>query len=730
MKKLVLVAIAAAMIFTAGRLIAQEKPAQEKPTTVVAAGPLERYLPSKVMMFVKLREASALPEYFKTSPVFKIWEEKDIQSAVKEQYEQIKKQVEEGIKGFEEASELKVKEILEVFQGEVAFCLIDLDVKAMEETGEPKIDLVFSVDAGDKKDQLAKIIETGQKMILKEAGPGGPQASVSDYKGHKIHSLGDDEVKFNATWLGTKWVLAMDIATLRGMIDRYKAQGVPADSLEASKDFSIVHKKCGNGKEEIFLYYDMSSLMTSLKDTMPPQIAKLWADTGMFDSAVYGYGALLEADGTSRELSFVLLPKEHKIQKLVGNSKINTTLYLPPENIILWLSGSNDWSETFNYMMNFLSTPMREQGMDLAESLKEVEEVLGFKLEEELIKALKPTYNIYVMLPQGGGAFPELALTFDIEKSDLIGTAIEKFAKKMGGEKLRSTDYQGYKIYYISIDEFIGEKTDVPYWPSFTYAKNTLLIASSPQVLKRMIGNLEKPVAPTGNIKAALDKTPKEAMQFAYVDMKKGFSYVYNTVIPYINKQYKDEIPFEFDAAKLPPVEVFTKHLSYMYTFSTKDEKGMYGEIISPAGPLTMPMLGGAIVAAAAIPMFMMGPGGMPPGPMGPMGPGLQGASEAATISALRTLSSAQELYNMRFGTYAGNLQMLAEKNMISQQLATGVRSGYIIDMQADGANGWNVTARPLVPGKDKRYFYIDETGVIRSSEKPDIGPESTPLGG
>ena len=49
--------------------------------------------------------------------------------------------------------------------------------------------------------------------------------------------------------------------------------------------------------------------------------------------------------------------------------------------------------------------------------------------------------------------------------------------------------------------------------------------------------------------------------------------------------------------------------------------------------------------------------------------------------------------------------------------------------MQADGPNTWHAVARPLNPGKGKRYFYIDETGVIRESKTADIGPKSPAFG-
>ena len=113
-------------------------------------------------------------------------------------------------------------------------------------------------------------------------------------------------------------------------------------------------------------------------------------------------------------------------------------------------------------------------------------------------------------------------------------------------------------------------------------------------------------------------------------------------------------------------------------------------------------------------------------------------ANEAAAISALRTLSSAQELFNTRYGTY-GDMDGLYQANMIdvrtAQATEDGVpKSGYVFIVQFSGSSSWTGIALPADPGvTGSRSFFIDETGVIRAetceswNDQP-AGPNSPPL--
>jgi hypothetical protein len=93
-------------------------------------------------------------------------------------------------------------------------------------------------------------------------------------------------------------------------------------------------------------------------------------------------------------------------------------------------------------------------------------------------------------------------------------------------------------------------------------------------------------------------------------------------------------------------------------------------------------------------------------------------SNPAAAISTLRTLSSAQELYNTRWKRYA-NLAELYRANMIGELLGKATnpehaKSGYYFRMSLT-EDSWSCVAIPVYPGSSGgRSFFIDETGEIR----------------
>lgn len=109
--------------------------------------------------------------------------------------------------------------------------------------------------------------------------------------------------------------------------------------------------------------------------------------------------------------------------------------------------------------------------------------------------------------------------------------------------------------------------------------------------------------------------------------------------------------------------------------------------------------------------------------------PGLQRAKRYAqsgsAIQSLRTITTAENLYERRYKVYA-NLVDLAPDGTIDTNLALGNKSGYnfytSLTLDAnDLANGKLLTfkcnANPQVDGGIGIYFYVDETAVIRSND-------------
>ena len=102
--------------------------------------------------------------------------------------------------------------------------------------------------------------------------------------------------------------------------------------------------------------------------------------------------------------------------------------------------------------------------------------------------------------------------------------------------------------------------------------------------------------------------------------------------------------------------------------------------------------------------------------------PGFQNAkkatNESGCIGTMRSLMTATETYNLRFGTYPSQMQDLADADIIDEVLgassAAPGKSGYLYTLTS--ATGiWSCTADPITFGvTGDRYFFIDATGAIR----------------
>ena len=109
--------------------------------------------------------------------------------------------------------------------------------------------------------------------------------------------------------------------------------------------------------------------------------------------------------------------------------------------------------------------------------------------------------------------------------------------------------------------------------------------------------------------------------------------------------------------------------------------------------------------------------------------PGLQRtrrhAQAGSAIQSLRTITTAENLYERRHKVYA-TLADLAPEGTIDSNLAVGLKSGYmftiILGLDAnDIANGKLITfkanANPEADPVGSTYYYVDETAVIRYEE-------------
>jgi len=106
-------------------------------------------------------------------------------------------------------------------------------------------------------------------------------------------------------------------------------------------------------------------------------------------------------------------------------------------------------------------------------------------------------------------------------------------------------------------------------------------------------------------------------------------------------------------------------------------------------------------------------------------------ANEASAISAIRNIVTSHITYSATVGSgsYAANLTTLQTAKLIDSVLGSGTKDGYAF-ASTGGAVAFTVTAAPTVPGSTgTRYFFSNESGVIRYNTGGAATSASSPLG-
>jgi type IV pilus assembly protein PilA len=115
-------------------------------------------------------------------------------------------------------------------------------------------------------------------------------------------------------------------------------------------------------------------------------------------------------------------------------------------------------------------------------------------------------------------------------------------------------------------------------------------------------------------------------------------------------------------------------------------------------------------------------------------------ANEASAVAALRTLNTSCVAYSTTWGQFPGALASLGPMSgssptsgtadLIDSVLAGGTKAGYTITFTGGGATGaYSITAAPVTVGvTGQRYFYTDQSGVIRVDPAAQATSASSPL--
>lgn len=115
----------------------------------------------------------------------------------------------------------------------------------------------------------------------------------------------------------------------------------------------------------------------------------------------------------------------------------------------------------------------------------------------------------------------------------------------------------------------------------------------------------------------------------------------------------------------------------------------------------------------------------------------LMNARETASLSAIRTIHTAQTQYSSQFGRFATNLIELgppasgqggpAAADLIGSDLSQGIKGGYKFVVELT-PTGYRVIATPTAYNNTgRRSFYSDQTMIIRENWGPEPASATSP---
>ena len=118
-------------------------------------------------------------------------------------------------------------------------------------------------------------------------------------------------------------------------------------------------------------------------------------------------------------------------------------------------------------------------------------------------------------------------------------------------------------------------------------------------------------------------------------------------------------------------------------------------------------------------------------------------ANEASAVGSMRTLNTAAVTYSTTYGGYPSALSKLGpatpatstSADLVDSVLSGGTKSGYSFSWSAGTPDGsgniqsYNISASPITAGTTgQRYFYTDQSGVIRANATGIADLNSTPI--
>ncbi len=561
------------------------------------------YLPAETLLLVSVPDLDATLADWKTTDLYKIWQEADIQAFLAKPLSQLPPEADFSGK-LEQVAKLDPKNAF------IALTALD------EKTNQPHFVAGFQFK-GTSADVDALL--AAPKDYVRRNTPGG-KADLINYQGHPVETLDAGENKFIASaYLGDWYLVANDLALLKATVDRVEHRAPAADqpTLGKDADFQAVLGKLPSShatlifaRAQPFVGRALALAEASGQAVRPDQRARA--------EQVHALGATTRIEnGKLRDTVYCFAPGQQSPAATLPMSALpmttadtlffGTMVFNVPSGLDLPPAGADAAPDAMmkNPLLDLFTT-LQAHGLKMADLRAAFGNVVALQLDWP-----------------ANSAQPRLLASLDVRDHTIAAKFMDNLTNTLsaeGGWQTSQTD--GLTLHTLASPgvSFVS--------PTLTLSDKHLIFGLNPPEVKDA-AKRENSSTPnftqTDAYKTAVASVEKANVGFAYLDSRAFFERAYGALKPLAMLGTAFMFPQSgqyVDLSKLPPAEAVSKHLSPSMFSESSDGQGI---LLESTGSFTFGEAGFIIVggsAAAAIPMLEKQFGILPHKPSTPAQPG------------------------------------------------------------------------------------------------------------
>lgn len=527
---------------------------------------LEEIVPAETLLFAKCSGVEQLMADRETLDLFKIWAEEEVQAFFAEARESGTQMIKS--RG---GPMLPFKEYWSLLQGEVALALSPR-LTIFHEGASPSIAL--AADMGNRKDAFLGTLNG----LLEMAGHWKQlERGQFEYRGYEIRFIGKPKQRLTVcfTTIENLFVATLNKYFLQDIINCHLDGRI---TLKDNPSYNRCLAKVGGESVRMFTFANMEPVYDTVRHFCPYEVEEWAGMLGLNKVDGLCLATAIEAGG-ARDSLYIDCPGEKTglLRALAPHPVSRERIRQAPPDTLFFVDVVFDPAEVIKVVDQFVKNALPEFYDEMNKSRAMFQYRIGFDLEKEVFGPVGSELTAFMTVPRGGGMammIPDIVISLSLDDVDGFAVLVDKLLTMAGDEVVvKESQYNNRSLNRLVFKEMEG----IPIAPTFTIEGDRLLLASTPQTMKRYLTWLDEGgpgLDDAPEFKEAMVGVPDNVSMLKYVNMQKLMSLIYQNATPFMGTVFsQSDLPF--DVALLPMTETWTQHLSSAASYTVVDEDGI-----------------------------------------------------------------------------------------------------------------------------------------------------------